>query len=108
MNEALILAISSTFASRTAAEACGRRLVEARMAACAQIDGPVSSIYRWRQAIEVAEEWRMTCKTAPTRECHCVAAILESHDYELPQITIARLAASPAYASWVRASVAEA
>lgn len=108
MNDAAILAISSTFPSRTAAEACGRRLVEAGVAACAQIDGPVSSIYRWRQMIEAAEEWRLTCKTALPLEAACVSAILAAHDYDLPQVTIARLAASPAYADWVRGSVVDA
>lgn len=108
MNDAAILAISSTFPSRTAAEACGRRLVDARVAACAQIDGPVSSIYRWRETIESAEEWRLTCKTALPLEAACVSAILAGHDYDLPQVTIARLSASPAYADWVRGSVAEA
>lgn len=107
MNDTSILAITSTFSSRVAAETCGRRLVEARVAACAQIDGPVSSIYRWRQAIEAAEEWRLTCKTAPHLEAVCVAALLSSHDYELPQVTIARLAASPAYADWVHGSVVD-
>jgi periplasmic divalent cation tolerance protein len=106
MTDATILAISSTFASRAKAEACGRRLVEAGVAACAQVDGPVSSIYRWRHAIDVAEEWRMTCKTAPVLEAACVAALLAAHDYELPQVTIAHLSASPAYAAWVRGGVA--
>jgi len=108
MNDTIVLAISSTFASRVAAEACGRRLVEDGVAACAQIEGPVSSIYRWRQAIEATEEWRMTCKTAPVLEAACVAAILAAHDYELPQVTIAHLSASSAYAAWVRGSVTDA
>lgn len=97
-----ILAISTTFPARAAAEACGRRLVEERLAACAQIDGPVTSIYRWRQAIEQTEEWRLTCKTTPAAEAACVAAIQARHDYELPQVTITAVAATPAYAAWVR------
>lgn len=105
MSDGVIVSITTTFASRGAAEACGRRLVEARVAACAQIDGPVTSIYRWRAAVESAEEWRMTCKTAPAVEAACVAAIVAVHDYETPQVTTARLAATPAYAAWVRESV---
>lgn len=107
MNDTSILAITSTFSSRLAAETCGRRLVEVGVAACVQIDGPVSSIYRWRQAIEAAEEWRLTCKTAPRLEAACVEALLAAHDYELPQVTIARLAASPAYADWVHGTVGD-
>jgi periplasmic divalent cation tolerance protein len=108
MSDGVILAISSTFPSRSAAEACGRRLVEGRLAACVQIDGPVASIYRWRQAIEQAEEWRLTCKTAPSAEAACVAAIQATHDYELPQVTIASVTATPGYAAWVRESLHDA
>lgn len=108
MSSDVILVISSTFPSRAAAEACGRRLVEGRAAACVQIDGPVASVYRWRQAIEEAQEWRMTCKTAPSAEAACVAAIQAAHDYELPQVTIASVSATPAYAAWVRESLHDA
>jgi periplasmic divalent cation tolerance protein len=73
-----------------------------------QIDGPVASIYRWRQAVEQAEEWRLTCKTAPSAEAACVAAIQATHDYELPQVTIASVTATPGYAAWVRESLHDA
>lgn len=101
-----ILAITTTCASRDAAEALGRRLVEARLAACVQVEGPIESIYRWQGAVETATEWRCLCKTTGAREAACVAAILAAHAYDTPQIAVARVTASPAYAAWVAASVA--
>jgi len=103
-----ILAISTTCGSRDAAEALGRRLVEARLAACVQVEGPIASIYRWQGAVETATEWRCLCKTTADREAACVAAILAAHDYQTPQIAVVRVAGSPAYAAWVGESVASA
>ena len=102
-----LVEIRSTFASRAAAAACAERLVTSRLAACVQLDGPLASIYAWQGAVETAEEWRCTCKTTAGRRDDCVAGILAVHDYETPQVTIVPLAATAAYAAWVRACVGE-
>lgn len=100
-----IAEIRTTFASREAAEACARRLVTARVAACVQIDGPIRSVYRWQGVPETADEWRCTCKTTVGREADCLRAIAAGHDYETPELIVARVSASQAYAGWVRQSV---
>jgi periplasmic divalent cation tolerance protein len=105
MNSAELISITTTFSSREAAEACGRRLVESRLAACVQVEGPITSLYRWQDAVETAVEWRCACKTTGEREAECVAAIVAAHEYDTPQIAVARLAGSPAYAAWIRESV---
>lgn len=97
--------IRTTFATREAAEACAAALVAERVAACVQIDGPVQSTYRWRGAVEQAVEFRCTCKTAPERANNCVESIVRIHGYETPEILVSAVAASPAYAAWVRSSV---
>jgi len=102
-----LVEIRTTFGSRDAAAACGRRLVAARLAACVQLEGPIVSTYRWRDAIETADEWRCTCKTTAARREACVAAILAGHEYQTPQVTVVPVAATPAYAAWVRESVEE-
>lgn len=100
-----IVAISTTFGSRGEAVACGERLVARRLAACVQVDGPMTSTYRWRAAVETSEEWRCTCKTTIGRRDECVAAIVGEHPYETPQVTLVAVEATPAYAAWVRESV---
>jgi len=102
---ALVVEIRTTFASRVAAETCAARLVAERYAACVQVQGPISSTYRWRDVVEHAEEWRCTCKTAAVREAACIAAIVSAHDYDTPEVVVAHVEASAAYAAWVRASV---
>jgi len=100
-----VISITTTFPTSAAAEACGRRLVEMRLAACVQVEGPFISIYRWQESIETATEWRCVCKTLAERERACVAAITAGHEYTTPQITVASLVGSPAYAAWIRESV---
>jgi periplasmic divalent cation tolerance protein len=104
--EESIVEIRTTFGQRAAAEACAGRLVEERLAACVQVDGPVRSVYRWNGRVETAEEFRCTCKTTVERAQACVAAIERGHDYETPEIILSPVTATPAYASWVRVSVA--
>lgn len=105
MTSAHVVSITTTFSTSAAAEVCGRRLVEARLAACVQVEGPVSSIYRWAGTVEVAMEWRCVCKTLPERQAECIAAIRSGHEYAIPQILVATLAGSPDYAAWVRDSL---
>lgn len=103
--EAGIVEIRTTFGSRPEASACAERLVAGRLAACVQVDGPVISTYCWQTAVETAEEWRCTCKTTLGRRDACIEAIVRHHPYETPQLTVVPVAASAAYAAWVRDSV---
>ena len=102
-----IVEIRTTVGDRAAAEALAARLVGERLAACVQIDGPISSTYAWRGAVETAEEWRCTCKTTPGRAAACRAAIAAGHPYDLPEIVESAAVALAAYAAWVRESVGD-
>lgn len=101
-----IVELRTTFGDRFAAEACAARLVAERFAACVQIEGPVRSTYRWRGTVEDAEEFRCVCKTSVERADACAAALVRSHAYELPELVRVVVDAAPAYAAWVRESVA--
>lgn len=103
--EAGIVEIRTTFGSLSEASACAERLVAGRLAACVQIDGPVTSTYRWQAAVETAEEWRCTGKTTLERRDACIEAIVDGHPYQTPQVTAVPVAATAAYAAWVRESV---
>lgn len=102
----IIAEIRTTFPTRDAAEACANRLVAERLAACVQIDGPVHSTYRWQDGVETAAEWRCACKTTPARAAACSAAIVAGHPYTTPELLVQESTATPAYAAWVRESVA--
>lgn len=93
--------IRTTVGDRAAADAIARRLVEDRLAACVQIDGGIDSVYRWNDSIEQAAEWMLTVKTSLGRTDACVASLVEQHAYELPEVLVSEVFASPAYAEWV-------
>ena len=101
-----IVEIRTTFAVRSEAETCAALLVDRRLAACVQVEGPVQSTYRWQGAIERAEEFRCTVKTTAVRAAACIDAIRRGHPYQNPELLVAEVAAGPAYAAWVRESVA--
>jgi periplasmic divalent cation tolerance protein len=100
-----VVELRTTFSCRDRAAACARHLIERRLAACVQIEGPVTSIYRWQGVMETAEEFRCTCKTSVARAAACSAAILGVHEYATPELLVVVALASPAYAAWVRAEV---
>jgi len=100
-----LVEIRTTCPSREVADSLAARLVQNRLAACVQIDGPVRSTYAWRGAIEIADEWRCTCKTTAVRAPACAEAIAVGHPYETPEIITVPIEASEAYAAWVRSSV---
>ena len=59
--------VITTTDSREAADTLGRFAVEARVAACAQVVGPITSTYWWEGKIETAEEWQVIFKTTTQR-----------------------------------------
>lgn len=93
--------IVTTVATREQARALARSLVEARLAACAQIS-EIESLYRWQGAIEQEAEFRVVFKTTAERQAAAMAAIAGQHPYELPAIhALAADAVDPRYAAWV-------
>jgi len=84
-----------------------RTLVEERLAACANIIGPVRSIYRWRGAVEDAREYMIMVKTRGRLYPGVERRVKELHSYEVPEIVAIGLAAgSRRYVEWIFESTA--
>ncbi len=103
--EQVIAEIRTTFSSRHDAVACGNHLIERGLAACVQIEGPLTSIYRWQGTLETVEEFGCRCKTTPTAAAACEAAIMSLHPYTTPEILLTFSCGSTGYAAWVRENV---
>ncbi len=100
------MVVMTTTDSREEAEAIAERLVNDRLAACVQIAGPITSIYRWEGELERAEEWLLLAKTTAGRRLEVEAAITQLHSYEVPEvIALAIEAGSEAYLAWLRRNV---
>ncbi|WP_395360488.1 divalent cation tolerance protein CutA [Streptomyces sp. YH02] len=105
----MIVTVRTTTDARAKADALARGAVEARLAACAQISGPVTSVYHWQGAIETTEEWEVVFKTTEARYPALEAHLLATHDYETPEILATRVTrAGEAYAGWVERETAAA
>ncbi|WP_127090836.1 divalent-cation tolerance protein CutA [Aquabacter cavernae] len=100
--------VYSTFPSVATAEAAGRRLVSARLAACANILPAMISIYEWQGAVERADEVVLLLKTTQARAADLMAALAETHPYEVPAILLLPVEASgTAFAAWVGTQTGE-
>jgi len=89
------------------AQNLARRLVEERLAACAQVQGPVVSVYRWKGAVESATEWYCHLKTTTARLPALGARLRALHPYELPEIVAVPIVdGDPSYLAWIEESVA--
>ena len=81
-------------------------MVEERLAACANLLGPCRSIYRWKGAVETADEVAAIFKTTAAEADALIVRVVTLHSYEVPCVVswpIDKLAS--AYASWVEDSV---
>lgn len=100
--------VTTTLPDRDTANRIGRHLVEERLAACAQVTGPVSSTYRWQGEVETAGEWYCHLKTMASRVDALIARLRELHPYETPEIVALPVAeGDPAYLRWIAESVAD-
>ncbi|GAB3478036.1 divalent-cation tolerance protein CutA [Nocardiopsis coralliicola] len=96
------LRVETTAGSRADAEAIARSAVEHRLAACAQVHGPITSVYRWEQRIEADEEWAVVMKTAADRLDALTAHLTDVHAYDVPEIVAVPVTGgSDAYLDWV-------
>ena len=98
--------VLTTAGSKEEAHKIARALLERRLAACVNIVGGVESIYRWKGAVETAEEWLLIVKTTAAAFERVRDAIQELHSYELPEcITLPIEAGSRDYLNWIGESV---
>jgi periplasmic divalent cation tolerance protein len=101
-----LLIVTTTLPSEAEAERVARIVVEERLAACAQRQGPVRSTYRWQGKVEEATEWYVHCKTTADRAGALLARIRELHPYEVPEIIATPVVAGHApYLKWVEEQV---
>lgn len=103
-----ILVLETTVGAEADARVLADAIVAERLAACAQILGPLESVYWWEGAITGAREWLLRCKTTRGRSDALVSRIRELHPYEVPEIVLLEPAEiGEAYAAWVHESVGD-
>jgi periplasmic divalent cation tolerance protein len=99
--------VTTTFPDETVARRAAATLVGERLAACAQVTGPVESTYRWNGQIETAAEWYGHFKTTAARAAQLQARLREIHPYDTPEIIVVPIVDGDRdYLRWIETSVA--
>ncbi|MGY6655532.1 divalent-cation tolerance protein CutA [Amycolatopsis sp. TRM77291] len=94
--------VASTTDSEERARLLAATIVEARLGACAQIVGPITSVYRWDGEIQTGTEWRVEIKTTNGRVLELTERITRLHTYDVPEIVVTPIVGGSAeYLSWV-------
>lgn len=100
--------VTVTAGSAEEAERIGRLLVERRLAACAQVSGPITSTYWWEGRLSTETEWVCVLKTVGRRLAELTAAVRAAHSYDTPEIlATAVVGGDPEYLAWLDAETSE-
>ncbi len=84
------------------AKALAQLSLSKKLAACAQISGPISSLYPWNGRIQEESEWKIDFKTTDEKTKSLMQLIEENHSYEIPEIIVTKIVdISPNYKKWI-------
>lgn len=79
-----------------------RRIVKSRLAAGAQLIGPIWSTYWWHRQLEEAQEWQIIVITTMDRLAEVEQYIKTHHSYVTPEIIATPIVAgSREYLQWI-------
>ena len=95
----------TTLATRADADRLAAEIVKLGLAVCAQVEGPVSSRYRWEGRQERTEEFRLCLKCLSDKLVALESHILTHHPYATPEWLAVRAdRVGEKYLSWAGAS----
>ncbi|MEM5515585.1 divalent-cation tolerance protein CutA [Henriciella sp. AS95] len=101
MTDALLIRI--TCPSTQVAHKIGDTAVERRLAACANIDGPVASTYLWKGVVEQAFEHVLWLKSVAACWPALEKLVIELHPYDVPaMVAMPCTEVLGTYADWLQ------
>ena len=101
------IVVMVTTANKQEAENIAQRLLKERLIACANIIGPVSSLFHWAGKIEKAEEYLIFMKSREDLFEKLAETVKALHSYEVPEILVLPIVdGSRAYLDWLGSCLA--
>ena len=89
-------------ASSEQAMTIAKSLIDDKLVACAQISGPMTSLYTWNNELETSSEVMMHLKSSMDCWGKIEAQIKRMHTYEVPEILAIEIdKISPSYERWL-------
>lgn len=94
--------ILTTAPSADLADQWSQSLVERRLAACVNVIGPMTSVYRWQEGVQRDTEYQLVVKTTQARVDDVRDALRQVHAYELPEFLVVAIdGGDGAYLAWL-------
>jgi len=94
--------VITTVDSQETAASIAETVVSARLAACAQVAGPITSAYWWEGEVATATEWLVIMKTRQIRYDALAELLQQIHPYDVPEIlAVPVVAGNSAYLAWI-------
>ncbi|MGH3626480.1 MAG: divalent-cation tolerance protein CutA, partial [Sciscionella sp.] len=81
-----LVIVATTTDSEDKARALARGAIDARLGGCAQVLGPITSVYRWEGRVTTDREWRVEIKTVGDRVGDLTEHLKAAHTYDVPEI----------------------
>ena len=97
-----VMLVLTNLPDREAAMKLANALIKEKAAACVNVLGACTSVYRWQGKVENAEEIPLLIKSTAARYAALETLIHRLHPYELPEIIAIPVAHGlPGYLQWV-------
>lgn len=100
------IVVLSTCGSADEAEKLARSVLAQHLAACVNVIPGVRSYYRWKGAIDSADEYLLVIKSSRDRMPALLASLEKEHSYEVPEVLALPVVEGAAnYLNWLHASL---
>ena len=95
----------TTVASRADADRIAAETIARNLAVCVQIDGPITSHYRWEGRDARDQEYRLCFKVLASHAEALEQHVLAQHPYDTPEwVVVEARHVGEKYLSWARAN----
>ena len=95
----------TTVPTKDIADDLAAAAVHARLAACVQVEGPITSHYLWEGAQDKTEEYRLMFKVLPEQITLLETWIHARHPYQVPEWVVVKAEhVAEKYLSWAHAN----
>ena len=103
-----LVQVITTLETREQATELAHAAVKERAAACVQIIGPITSVYRWEGKVDETEEFLLLLKAPTERLARLIEFIRDRHPYDTPELTaVESLFADDRYLAWARTETSD-
>jgi periplasmic divalent cation tolerance protein len=103
-----LVQLLTTMSDPDGARSLARELVERRLAACVQLIGPITSVYRWNGELQEESETLCLMKVPANGLDELASYVRERHPYDTPELTaLPSSFADDRYLRWVIAETSQ-